>query len=135
MLVKPIGWVIFGIGLTWAMVAMARERINRRKMVENRPRLSDDEIYRQFYEQSGLQRRAVLLMWHEVAHALHVDPGKLRPSDRFSRPQPNIFHLRSDIDDLDDWLSMLSSKSKLNPAKLDTIDDLVRFAVQCEAVV
>lgn len=127
--------MIFGIGLTWAMVAMARERINRRRTVEDRPGLSDDEIYRQFYEQSGLQRGAVLLMWHEVAGALHVNPGKLRPSDRLSRPQPNLFHLRSDIDDLDDSLSVLSSKSKLNPAKLDTIDDLLRFAVQCKAVV
>jgi hypothetical protein len=129
---RVICWLLMGLGVVWGAVAMFRERFKRRKMLEGRVSLCDDEIYSQFYEQSGLPRSAALHVWHEVASALYVDSGKMRPSDQVIQYKSKVFQLQSDLDHLNDWLCMLSRKSKLNSGKLDTIDDVVRFAVQCE---
>jgi len=131
---KALGLMLIGVAVAYGAVAMARERHKRRKSIEGRAELGDDEIYIQFYENSRLPRDTVLHVWHEVARALHVDPGKIRPSDQMIQYKSKMFQLQSDLDHLDDWLCMLSRKSKLSPGRLDTVDDVVRFAVRCKFV-
>lgn len=126
--------VLMSATVAWGAIALILERRIRRRAIESRPRLSDNEIFGQFYEQSGLAEDAVLHVWHEIASALHVDAGKIRPSDRMLQYRSKVFQPQSDLDSLDEWLCMLSRKSRLNPGKLDTIDDVVRFAVRCRQI-
>jgi hypothetical protein len=79
----PLIWV--GPLLLLAIVWHLRARTWRRAQFAGREILNDDEIFDHFFTGANLSKRLVLLQWHNVARAVHVAPGKLRPTDRFDR--------------------------------------------------
>jgi len=123
--------IAMGFVAVWGAYMMVRERRLRNASLGERPSLSEDQIYDEFYASSGLPRELVVRAWKETAGTLHIDAGKLRPSDEVKQLAAGGLQLQSDIDDLDVWLRVLSRKSRQNPDRLETIDDVVRFAALC----
>lgn len=79
----PIGWVllavcaIYGVFSVFLPGRMLKGRLNRREA------LSFDEIYRTNLKQLPYPRQSIEGVWNEVARDFAIDPGKLRPTDRF----------------------------------------------------
>ena len=108
-------------------VAVYYERRSRRRLFRGRPRLSDEEIYAQFYHSSGIPKGKILPAWHDIAQCLSVDPGLLRPTDRLSWLNTGVGLPQTDIDDLDVMIRFASRQSRILPGELQTIDDVVRY--------
>lgn len=52
---------------------------------KNRPNLSLEDIYDQFFAESQLPQEIVAEVWQELANTLELPAGLLRPEDRFDR--------------------------------------------------
>lgn len=76
--------LILGLAVTGGVIAWhfipRRERLKR---FENRPELSWEQIYGEFFAGKNLPKALALELWSEVANSLGLPPGKLRPADRF----------------------------------------------------
>jgi hypothetical protein len=59
------------------------ERARRQAMLQSRLELSDDDIYKQFYANTGISQTEISKIWHKIAEILHVNSGQLRPDDNF----------------------------------------------------
>jgi len=117
----------------WGLWVGVLEGWVRRKRLQSRPELSDDEIYKHFYVQTDISKGSVLKAWHEVADALRVPPGKLRPLDQLAKLKVKFAVVESDLDGLSSWITGLARKgNKQLPDSFETIDEVVRFAAACE---
>jgi len=76
------GLIVVGGGvLLWEFIPRRR----RNEHFKDREELPVDSIFNQFFAQAHLPKPLVLELWNEVANALGVPPGKLRPDDRFDK--------------------------------------------------
>ncbi len=106
------------------------EKSRRRTLMNLRERefLDDAAVYSRYYADSGIPEPRVLELWHEVANALSVSPGLLRPEDRFGKDIGVGFITSEDLD----YLSQLAMKrAKVDARNVDlqsirTVDDYVR---------
>jgi hypothetical protein len=71
--------VIAGGLLAWELVP----RHYRRKFLINRADLNFDQIYSEYFIGKALPKELACELWNEIASALSLPAGKLRPSDRF----------------------------------------------------
>jgi len=70
-----------GAVLLWEFIPRRR----RNERFKDREELAMDSIFNQFFAQARLPKALVVELWNEVANALGVPPGKLRPADRFDK--------------------------------------------------
>jgi hypothetical protein len=119
--------LIAGAVLVWAYVP----RRQRFKRFEGRPDLSLDQIYTEFFASKNLPKELVRELWNEVSVALHLPPGKLRPTDRFDLElaAPKGWEFDDDIVDV-----QLASKRRLKQSgtqadlsHIKTVADYVEF--------
>ena len=122
-----IFWALMGAMLIYAIGAKFIERICRRSRIRARSHLSDDELYAEFYNTSEFPKTIIIRVWREVAELLHIDPGKLRPSDKITDFRSKIYQFQSDVDHLDTWVRMIRKGDNERAAPLYTIDDVIRF--------
>ena len=96
--------------------------------LQERQILDDGALYLRYYADSGISQARVLELWHEVASALRVSPGLLRPEDQFGK---DIGAWSITSEDLD-YLSQLAIKrAKASGRSIDlqtikSVDDYVR---------
>jgi len=90
-----------------SFAAKRYERISRTRLLSDRPSLSVDEMFATHFGHSGIAyddaKYSVLL----IAAVLHVEPGRLRPSDRLQdlSGKPWWYYCSEDISDLADELA------------------------------
>ena len=116
----------------WVIVVLEKKRRirnQRKRLIKDRPFLSDDEIYVQFYSESGIPKEFVLKIWYDISDALSIktDRGKLRPNDK--------------MEDLSAWddgeltesnmeyylITNSHSNSNIELEDLETIDEVIKF--------
>lgn len=116
---------VLAIG-TLLMYAKSKRRTKMK--LRERQDLNDDELYLQFYSNSGISQAKVMELWHEVADALKVAPGQLRPDDEFGKDIGTWSVTSEDLD----YLGQLALKrAKIVGRSIDlqaikSVDDYVR---------
>lgn len=132
-----MNWGVFGAimaaGLLWEFAARALERRIRRSRLAGRTALSDADICKLFADLK-VRPETVLQVWYEIASALHVNPGLLRPEDTFLLLNTSRdFRVNSDLEDLEHLLPAVAAGGR-DPRQLENLGDLVRSAApQIEA--
>ncbi|MBY4730339.1 hypothetical protein [Cupriavidus pauculus] len=113
------------IGIFWWH---AKSRRRTAMKLQERQDLNDDALYSRFYSDSGISQAKVIELWHEVADALNVAPGQLRPEDEFGKDIGTWSITSEDLD----YLGQLALKrAKVNGRSVDlqaikSVDDYVR---------
>ena len=121
------GLVVVGGVLAWSFVPW-RQRLKR---IENRPTLSMDQIYADFFAHRNLPKDQVCELWSEVANLLQLPTGKLRPGDRFDQelaPQKGWEHDDEII--TVQWAAerrLKKSGAKADLSRIKTLADYVEF--------
>lgn len=123
-----LGLAIAGV-VAW--IWQARVRGARNNFLETRPEMAIDEIYEKFYADKTVSKETVSRALAEIASALNVPAGRLRPSDRFGKELAPPAGWEDD-----DELGVLASiaKDRLARAEADTtvesirtVDDYIRL--------
>jgi hypothetical protein len=129
---KPTGvWVavvILGPALVASVMSFVLAKWRNAGMFAARETLSEEQIYSQYFAQSGISASAVRELWHEVAETLHVPAEKLRPSDRFGHELGGYWISSDELDALARRAAKRSSQ--LDLAEIKTLGEYVhRLAV------
>jgi hypothetical protein len=61
----------------------AKRLPTKRARFADRENLNVEEIYERYFSDSGLKKEEVIDLWIKIAQTLHLEPGRLRPTDRF----------------------------------------------------
>jgi hypothetical protein len=98
------------------------------KVLLAREVLDDDKLYALFYGDTSLPKNDVLRAWHEIATALHMPAGCLRPTDRFGKDIGRYWITSDDLDVLAAKAKKLSTERGLivDLEALSTVDEFVR---------
>lgn len=91
---------VFAGAAAWFLCGRSAERGARRNMLSDREQLSGELLYERFYGGSDISRDMLLEAWNQVASVLHVDPGRLRPTDKMDDLVAKQLRLETDIDEL-----------------------------------
>lgn len=101
MSIESIVIILAGVGLLAAISALDQRR---RRIVlfkePDREDLRDSEIYERFYFDSNRPESEIATIWNEVASALRLPPGKLRPHDKFGHDVGSGYVTSEELDDL-----------------------------------
>lgn len=91
--------------------------------------MAPDDIFHTFYGSSDLSREQFFAVWDEVATTLDLEPGKLRPTDRFGVELRGSWFVDNEVDVLTMRALARAKKQnrQLDPSTLQTVDDYVRF--------
>ena len=103
----------------------------KRKRFEDRESLAMNDIYQKFYSDSGLDKNHIIAQWLFVAKSLDLDPGLLRPTDKFKvelGPVKN-YPCPSEFDDLEEEIGRKTVELNYTSKNLnfETLDDYIRF--------
>lgn len=125
--VSVIGLAVIGGVLAWNFLT----RRQRLKRFENRPDLSLEQIHREYFSRENLPRELVSELWKEVAEALRLPPGKLRPTDRFDQvlTPPRGWEYDDEIWEVQ-WAAerrLKQSGTQVDLSQIITVGDYVRF--------
>lgn len=129
---RPTGvWVavmILGPALVASVVSFVLARWRSADIFATRDTLGDEQIFSQYFAQSGIAAPLVRELWHEVAETLHVPAGKLRPSDRFGHELGGYWITSDELDTLAQRAARRSRQADL--AEIKTLGEYVhRLAV------
>lgn len=75
------GLAVAGGVIGWKFIPVQQKL----KRFENRPDLSLDQIYGEFFVHKNLPKELVCELWNELSASLRVPAAKLRPTDRFDK--------------------------------------------------
>ncbi len=121
---------LFGSLLIWALARDRRRVAAKRERFVGRQPLDSGEIYRTYYQSSGLEKESVRYYWDAVARLLALDARRLRPGDRFDEELAPVAgkELGDEIEDLGEFLELESREKSIEfePSELNTLDDLIR---------
>lgn len=95
-----VGVVVVG-GLATLYVATMKLRGREKRMLNDRPDLSDDELFETYFKDSGLPKSVVVELWGELANCLRVPRAKMRPSDRLGKEVGSYWITSEDLDALE----------------------------------
>jgi len=119
-----------GGGLGYGVLKDLLRKAAKKRRFENREAMPVGEIYERFYASAGLEKAKVLKYWAEVADLLRLDPGRLRPSDRFDGELSPVkgAELGDEIEELSEHFASLCERESVGAdfAKIKTLDDLIR---------
>jgi len=116
------------MGIAWLHIRTRKQAMK----IHDRPILDNDTLYSRHYAESDIPRALVSELWHEVANALKVAPGLLRPDDQFGKDIGVSTFTSEDLD----YLGQLALKrAKIAGRSIDlqaikTVDDYVRTLSQ-----
>lgn len=119
--------VLGGVGL-WALL---KKRQEVPSALRERPELPIPDIYRAFYADLGVPLESFDTWWAEIAGALEVPPGRVRPNDRFGVELP--FRPVFGSTDEDMFLFGILKRTVGGAAarealpRLETVDAFIRF--------
>lgn len=117
--------LVVTIGTIW-LNAKSRKRTSM--SFQEREILDENALYSRFYADSGISQARVLELWHEVASALRVSAGLLRPEDQFGK---DIGAWSITSEDLDYLGQLAIKRAKREGRSIDlqaikSVDDYVR---------
>lgn len=95
-----------------------------RKVLSHRESLDDKRIYELYYSSSGIPFETVVELWHEVADALHIPAGKLRPTDSFGKEMGGGFLFTSEALDALSAIAVKRGKRGAKEIDISTIKNL-----------
>nr|DAP29575.1 MAG TPA: hypothetical protein [Inoviridae sp.] len=113
------------IGTAWLH---AKSRKAKSMKLQERHIMDDNALYLRYYADSGIPQARVQELWHEVANALRVSPGLLRPEEQLGKDIGTWSITSEDLD----YLSQLAIKrAKVDGKSIDLqaikcVDDYVR---------
>jgi hypothetical protein len=133
--------VVASIAICFGAIVMSRFS-DRRRIAEKRNRFSErddlslEDIYRTFYENRGVERLRFAAEWEKVAAILKLEPGRLRPEDRFDgvlRPVEGYLS-EDEMVDLDDYIVDRCRVGGLvyNKGSINALDDCIRLLLTVE---
>lgn len=118
-------------GVLAAVLLMAgrevQRRVKRARVYGRREAVGLPAIWNQHFSGLGLDRERGEQCWLQLARTFHVEPGKLRITDRFDGELRNLDHL------LDGWMLLTmtvaqSDTDLLRPQQIETVRDFVLLA-------
>ncbi len=123
-------WVLLCIAIGGGIAAhvIGKRRLPlKRKRFEGRQVYTIEEISALYPD---LSPRSVASLWREVAKGVEIEPGLLRPSDRFSvelGPVPG-FGVADELGEIEDMCDYHCNRLGLDPEtlRIETVDDYVR---------
>jgi hypothetical protein len=121
--------VVVSIAAAWVWGSYSGRA--RRQALQARPDLRIEELHRQFYSDSPITPSALTLALDEIALALDVPRGKLRPSDRFDRELAATPGWEAD-DDLGVLNELVVKRLGDRAEKVQTVDDYIRLTAGLE---
>jgi hypothetical protein len=127
----PSMWVGVIILVSAAAGYLVSIGISRGQVAEtfgSRVELSDDQIYDQFFADSGTAKSLVLDLWREVATILGVPAGRMRPTDRFGTELGPYGATSDRLDALAAAAQVRAAKrgAKVDLAKANTLGEYIR---------
>jgi hypothetical protein len=124
---KWIGIIAISIfGLIFYITRLAKMKKSLSSL-RKREILSDDEIYERFYALSGLNKTTVIEIWHEIADALDVPAGYIRPYDIFGENIGVYWITSEELDALSNLAERRMKRQKLSVdlVLIKTVDNYV----------
>ncbi len=122
-----------------ALIAWAPRHVLQKKQARfsNRPRLSGDLFYQEFYQSTGLPKLHVLKARDEMATALGIQEEVLRPSDRFLVELAGEKDWEYFDESADDLFFINKDREKrlgivIDLTKMVTLDDYIRAVCRAE---
>src|SRR5258708_32888587 len=99
------------------------------KRFEGRECITIEKIHDEFY--AGYEMGKFVELWNEIASAVEVPPGLIRPTDRFDaelRPVTG-FRVAGEMDDLQEAFMRRCQKRRPEPrsVRIETVDDYIRL--------
>lgn len=130
--------ILFGLALgpIARAVQLAEEKRQARTgaRIAARDAIPIDQLYRTFYEGSDLKESDVTELWLEVAETLHLDPNKMRPTDRFDKEYAPVGRGWSrsgveELEDLNDTIRLRCDEQGIpyRHINVETLDDYIRL--------
>lgn len=122
------------VGAAIAVRIVMRQRLPLKlKRFEGREHLSIEKIHDDFYP--GYEMHELVELWQEIASAVEVPPGLIRPTDRFDTELAPVkgFRIASEMDDLHDAFVRRCKQQRIDfrEVKIQTVDDYIKqFALQ-----
>ncbi len=82
----------------------ARRLPTKQARFKDRENLNVEEIYQRYFSESGLKKEKVIDIWMKIAQTLHLEPGRLRPTDRFDAELAPVrgYHVEDELIDLEE---------------------------------
>lgn len=79
-----VALVLFGVSFAGVGILWYRSRKHRHEVVGARERMDLDVLFREAgFMQAGVNRQEFIRIWTLIANKYGIDPGQLRPADRF----------------------------------------------------
>lgn len=132
-MLQILSLIVLGLGATALMVTAVlheRRRIpQKRARFEGREVIGFDFIFEQYFRSKGIGKDRASFLWDKLARTLGLDPGKLRPGDRFAvELAPARGHLTPD--ELGDLLEFTKAEwermgFKGTIPRIDTLEDFI----------
>ena len=104
----------------------------KRARFATRRSLIPDEFYKEFYSHTEIPPEVVSTLMREIGEVLHIEPGKLRPADRFGRELAEVDDaLATDcsLSELE-WYAQMKAKSlgtTIDLSAVETLDELLKL--------
>jgi len=111
-----------------AVAAAVWTRKSKPPAIRDREILSVPEIMERHYKATGVDANAVATALDAIGSAFHVDPGQIRPSDRFSEElRVNGWEdYDSPLDELAHELRLIAGNAS-DLRHIETVDDVIRL--------
>ena len=135
--------ILFGVALApiarAAQVSEEKRQARRGARIAARDSIPIHQLYMTFYAGSNLEECDVTELWLEVADTLHLDPEKMRPTDRFDKEYAPVGRgwardVGDELEDLEDIVAMRCHEHKIKRAhaRIERLDDYIRiFSGKC----
>jgi hypothetical protein len=132
---NPALYVLLALyaGAAIAALVVMRQRLPLKlSRFEGREQLSIEKIHDDFYP--GYEMREFAEVWKEIASAVEVPPGLIRPTDRFDTELGPVkgFRIASEMDDLQEAFMRRCKQQRLDihQVNIQTVDDYIKqFAI------
>lgn len=123
-----------GGALSYGLYREKQRLLEKRQRISQREDISLESVYDEFYKNDNIDFQDFQYLWQEIASLLCLDPGRLRPSDRFDTELSPVKgkEMCDEQEDLYDYFEALSESRKIefNPRSYNTVDDLVKAFVK-----
>jgi len=125
-----LGLCIFGAA---AVYRVSRQRLPLKlSRFDGREHFSLKALHDNFYPRYEMETFAEL--WSEIASAVEVPPGLMRPTDKFEGELGPVkgFEVASEMDDLEEALMRRCEQAQLDyrKVKVETVDDYIRLFLE-----
>jgi hypothetical protein len=117
------------------IVFLAIEDRFKRRATVGRSNLTGVQIYETYFKDFGYVKDDVLQLWYEIADALEIKAGLLRPQDRFGKDVGGGFVLTPELDLLTELAIERTERQGLtiDLEAIETVDDYVKMFARRQA--